>query len=783
MGIESEGQRLSEQAAASAGLPVACIEARHQCDRDVKCRDLARSLVPVSGSVVPETFVSQVLQNCQGRAALLGALDVVGQCPGRLSGSAVRHAREDLLKFEDFCAHIKEIEQSLTSRLLPNLLTPAPFELTPKACVEAREQCSKDKQCDAVVSAQAGMTSDRMIMEAAELCEHKETMLRAVSVVADCPGALPGASARMAAESLRKDLSGIPGKSICTETRRLVSSSRHPVKVQNVTGEVLSLKCIKAHQRCGAEPKCGPAVDLMVKQSSSKERMLAEALKVCSSRSAMLLALEVSYECPGMLPAKEARESHDALALVPDGQLCTKMQELTSVLSVLLSPATSLDCKSAREECRGSAECGATWKRLEQHGDGPPSMTMQEIIKLCHDKHAMLTALRMVMECEDHFPRDVLRDTYNALEPVQSHELCSETQLLLGRLGPQALKTLTLSMSSAVVPMSCASAHQKCGASLRCGPAVIAMETKSGMSPSEQAVEMLKLCDNKEDFFAVLGVAAACPSNPLSQEMDGLRQLLISVPESQLCVEAVKYASDTLLPLAPPAVPPAACVQAHQTCSQDASCAAAVEELGRLSRESDRPGHILESLIPLCGTRKTFLNIVQVAVECPGPQPQEMLRNAMAVFNNTSDEDLCSRATSILKSESLSVGILDAATANAIDKALPSAVLRLASRAIDAFDRAPRDSKLNAVEMEALLNQLATEAGQSSGASATPAGQTLPRASSTAVNAFFEGINLQALDKDGNKLVEAKELATSLSPSVRPVLERLALKRVRSGPE
>mmetsp|Transcript_11211 Transcript_11211/g.21119 ORF Transcript_11211/g.21119 Transcript_11211/m.21119 type:complete len:1082 (+) Transcript_11211:73-3318(+) len=784
--VATEARRLPSRAAAIAGVPAPCVDARRRCFKDMQCRKIAESLVPESGAFTPEAFLSEVLEHCQAHSALLGALEVKAECPRPLIQGAeersiqhaARAASQDIVKLSNPCAHAKEVEQILTSKFLPSLLASVPFQVVPLACVEAYDECQRDEECHKTISAQNGMNSDRLLSETGKLCTKPEAMLRAVNVIADCPAAVPNASARVLAERLRKDLPGVAGPKMCNATSRLLSSALPNVHQDIATSQVPSLRCIKAHQRCGAEPKCGSAVEAMVKQSSSKERMLAEALKLCSSRSAMLLALEVSYECPGMLPAKEARESHDALALVPETQLCKKMQELTQVLTVLLSPATSLDCKAARRDCRESTECGATWKRLEQHGDGASNMTMLEIVKLCHDKHAMFTALRMVMECEDHFPRDVLRDAYYVLEPVREQELCSETQSLLGRLGPQALKTLTLSMSSAAVPISCTSAHQRCGSRLRCGAAAIAMETQARTSPTEEVTEMLKLCDDKADFFAVLDVAAECPSHVLSQEMRDLRQRLQDIPEPRLCVEAVKHVGVTLLPLVLPAMPPAACGQAHRACVRDAKCVASVQEVAR-------PGLLsLHSFLPLCNrSPQTFLSALRVLVECPGPQPREGLRSALAVFNQASPEKLCERAETLLNSNaSLSAAVLDLAMATAAEEALPGVALKLASSTIEAFDFAPKDGKLNAVEMEAMKTQAATVAGASTKPTVNEhrGSKSLTLSDSNAsaevsLQDLLQSMNLQAADAGGDKLVEAKQLASELTPRLRPVLERLAL--------
>jgi hypothetical protein len=193
---------------------------------------------------------------------------------------------------------------------------------------------------------------EQVVDKLLDFCD-KPVFMRVLDVAAECPGPLAGSQ-------VRQTLQGVPEKEVCVRAKEaLTSSPSTPQKSMNgalrgstaasneTTGAApqrktslrpLSVACVAAHQRCGAGTPCAQAATAMSKPGLSVKAMLAEALKLCNDKNAALAVMEVAAECKGRLPEKEMRESHGALSLVPQPQLCGKMGELVDVLGMLLTP-------------------------------------------------------------------------------------------------------------------------------------------------------------------------------------------------------------------------------------------------------------------------------------------------------------------------------------------------------------------------------------------------------------------------------------------------------------
>jgi hypothetical protein len=468
--------------------------------------------------------------------------------------------------------------------------------------------------------------------------------------------------------------------------------------------------------------------------------------------------MEVTYECPGMLPQKEARESHHALAMVPQTQLCGKMQELVKVMSILLSPLPSSKCRDAKKHCTGLRRCAkAQQKRL-----GNPEAMMTEALAMCDDRDAMMSFLRVGEECEQQ--GKVLGQAHSALTAVIPPKVCDESKAFMKRLGSNPFQLDSKDTMSASIPsVACTAAQQRCGASSRCAPVAEEMDSLSRRSAASngQLLEVLKLCGNRTDFFAALDIAAECPGNSLQGQMQTLQRSLRNIPESSLCMRAMLEAKAMALESSPLSVPPVACVRAHSACRLDPEC-------HRLMQKPGITRQVTNDMMQLCSSRHSFLLAMQIAVECPGPQLSDALRGAASNLANVMEDQLCAQAGSLLRiSDEMShhnaTTALNQPYADAIDDEVTRIAQEESDNLVSAFDTAPRDGRLNGLEFQAMLADAKVEAKLSK--AHKNAIQLLRPNDHSALH-----FNMKAIDFSKNGLIEPIELVAVLKPHLKVVL-------------
>lgn len=392
---------------------------------------------------------------------------------------------------------------------------------------------------------------------------------------------------------------------------------------------------------------------------------------------------------------------------------------------------------------------------------------MSEALGMCDDRDSMMALLHAGEECEQ-YPQ-IPRQARAALLTIPPHKLCEESKAFMERLGPNPFKIdAKLSMSSELAPAACTAAQLRCGASQRCNRVASEIEASSARSAASngQMLELLKVCGNRTDFFAVLDVAAECPGNSLQGKMRSLQQSLRNAPQSGLCNQALKEVRKVVLASAPMASPPLACIRAHRACSFDTGCSQTLHAQAAME-------HLEDGIVKLCGNKHSFLLAMQVAVECPGPQPRNALRSSIASLANTLDADLCAQARPLLdKSDHQSKALesLDENFAEAVQHEAVRVAIRDSEDLVAAFDTTPHDGSLNALELEAMLQDAsAVHAHYFKKAHEVNMNSTLDINLPEGVDSF----KLKALDFSGNGFVEAVELASALTPRVVAALSNV----------
>jgi len=458
-----------------------------------------------------------------------------------------------------------------------------------------------------------------------------------------------------------------------------------------------------------------------IRMSMSISDMLSEALAICHDKTAMLLLLEVSAECPGLLPQREMRQSHDAAAMVSPAQLCGKMGQLVEVLDVMLAASPSLDCAMARKECDESIHCKTALQMSKKRG-GSAHTAVAEALRLCDDKDAMLLTLRVAVECQQSLPgRDdmtlggtlvldssvVLGSTYAALEPLDPAELCDQARILEEQLLPR-LSSEALPPTMAEAPWTCSKALTACHANTRCIVLTSSLQPRNVTGPaavSHGVLEVLQLCTSMQEMQLVLAVESACPGQLPEGFTQNLRHLVDSTPGNALCGAALKFMRTNGASFLPSEPLPQACVEAQQDCGANKAC--------KLAARTDATQEaLLRSALHLChdgNEKQAMLLILRVATECPGPLPQVRLRDLGVALAKVPDAELCTNAAKAEEgfvspaSQRRSSASLRAALVEAVDEELPALTAHVAEHLVDAFDVLPHDGVLNALELGALL--------------------------------------------------------------------------------
>lgn len=582
-------------------------------------------------------------------------------------------------------------------------------------------------------------------------------MLRALTVAVECPSAYNSTEAHI----LRRTVAMTSKADLCRRASQLLPE----VPGHFMTGKPLPSECLAAHRRCGADPSCSATVGRMVRSSASVKHMLDDVLGLCGKKQSMLLAMEVSYECPGMLPAKEGKESHQALAMVPPLQLCEKMAELTQVMGIMLSPMPSAACSNAKRKCSSLPRCA----KAQSSASGDEKALMTEALAMCDDRDSMMATLLLGEECEAH--PQVLGQARAALTRVPPPKLCEESKAFMKRLGanPYRLDAQT-SMSATIPPLACTEAQERCGASSRCSSVALEIESQSHRSATSngQMLKILQLCGNRRDFFAALDLSAECPGNSLQEQMRSMQQALRNAPEASLCTLAMSEAQSTILKSAPLALPPVSCLRAHTACSLDSECTRVT---------SATSGLLTNNVATICGNRHSFSLALLVAVECPGPQPNSHLRTAMSSLTHVPDNELCDVADQLLRrSPEASKGLESVKAApgmaSAFEKAVEDEATSIANKEaaslVNTFDRAPHDGRLNALELEALLAEARVQAKMGALRDEAESNNVLQL-----ILPALRELNLKAIDFLNNGFVEPVELAAVLMPHLKASLSGL----------
>eukprot|EP00404_Azadinium_spinosum_P031740 CAMPEP_0180567836 /NCGR_PEP_ID=MMETSP1037_2-20121125/6816_1 /TAXON_ID=632150 /ORGANISM="Azadinium spinosum, Strain 3D9" /LENGTH=1000 /DNA_ID=CAMNT_0022584949 /DNA_START=54 /DNA_END=3056 /DNA_ORIENTATION=- len=530
-------------------------------------------------------------------------------------------------------AELRADLESVKSRIM--LWTTTAIGVT-ASCVEAYRNCGMDGRClpmlYKMLSPKGAVLPDQVV-EAMGACQSNGTTSRALDIVVACRGLPEDATA-----SIRSALQAI-GPS-CMNAK----AAAQDLKIKLLPSLLLSLApaeapllpaldspqntaggCSTVLWRCALEPGCGPAADALIQTSGSTSEMLKELLGACGKRKALLALLEVSAECPGLLPQTEMRRIRKAAALVPKEQLCPKMRELTDVLVVMFKPLPSMDCLAARAACEKEPGC-----RVARND--ALNTTVAEALHLCEDKSALLLSLRAAEACWRGSVQlgkglgvvldatQVLASAATALQPIPEAELCEHTRALEGELLPKL----------------------------------------SG----------------------------------------GLRQN----PEV-----------DT----------PSACLAAGALCEGRVLCRAWLSQATLPPPMGMRTGGFLDAALQLCGEDvESMLAALAVVAECPGPWPRETARTwrvSLEATHNVSGArggtDMCIAVLQLARPAVGSVpwAGISQALATAVEMELPGLASAVVGRLITAFDVAPADRQLNAVEIQALYLVAQASAGSDDG--------------------------------------------------------------------
>merc|ERR1719215_167612 len=190
--------------------------------------------------------------------------------------------------------------------------------------------------------------------------------------------------------------------------------------------------------------------------------------------------------------------------------------------------------------------------------------------------------------------------------------------------------------------------------------------------------------------------------------MRSMQQALRKTPAQALCRQALKKVQNLVLKSVPLAIPPVSCVRAHRSCSLDTQCKQVIE------RPTESNG-LTDGIIQICSNRHSFLLAMQVAVECPGPQPNGKLRSHLSSLAHVPEDEICDVAHQLLRepghhATATKTADLDEALAKAIDSQATSIAFKESESLVEVFDSAPNDGALNALEFEALLAEAKVQA-------------------------------------------------------------------------
>jgi len=340
---------------------------------------------------------------------------------------------------------------------------------------------------------------------------------------------------------------------------------------------------------------------------------------------------------------------------------------------------------------------------------------MMEVMKLCDSKEGILRALGVGAQCPGTpLNRKAMQLAHAALRDVPGTEVCLEVEKRARRLKPIGLDNMPI---AATVPSSrCLSSHQRCSGDERCRPAVqaAALWSNSGSGATGAMVEMLKLCDSKALFSAV-DVVAECPG-PSRMHFRELRTALAHSSAGKSCVTVQRQANriaEDLVPERALALP-LSCVVAQQECGSDGWCQPAVQA----ASNSGAADELIISALDLCSSRAAMLRVLAVVAECPGPMAKLDARGALETLKRLPKESLCATAAELKEQLHPPAFVPTERVLAAVDKAVAVEASKLARETaasiLATFDVVPKDGRLNAVEMAALLREAESdpEAGE-----------------------------------------------------------------------
>merc|ERR1719424_205789 len=225
----------------------------------------------------PQQAMKVVADTCSHRGTLLGAVRVLHECPSSssLPPSVVTRAFKTFAaaKEHSLCHRAGHFVEQLSRPLLPRIFSPPPTSAVTLKCVRAHLACGRDFLCSANIKATASMGLSHVLQETAKLCTSKVSMLRALTVAVECPGAHHSAEAHL----LRRNVARTSKPDLCRRTSQLLPE----VPGHFMTGNPIPFKCLSAHRKCGADSACATAVGRMVSSSNNVKSMLDETLGLC----------------------------------------------------------------------------------------------------------------------------------------------------------------------------------------------------------------------------------------------------------------------------------------------------------------------------------------------------------------------------------------------------------------------------------------------------------------------------------------------------------------------
>jgi len=499
-----------------------CVHAQRECIMDSECLSFSKNI-----SVVEQMLPMQIVNtagSCSSTESLLVTLGFLIECRVLSDKATVQVSRqyETLKDARDKpCTESPQFAEGLSKALLPDLATwPAEDNPLGDQCRVVQRECMSDGKCASAVSSISSKKADEVMATIAGLCVDKTSMLRAVKVMTECPG-MPAVTATSRA---RQDLENSEEPFLCTFFASISSPASASVQIP------ASSNCDLALSNCTGDSLCKPRLVAMQGFGASTAEKLADVSKLCGKKESLLAILAVVAACPGLLPQKEMQESHDALALVHEDQLCKKTHELIEVLNVLLTPPPSMQCLSAQQACSHNAGCREV-QSATSTGSAGFSQSLMTMSKLCHKRRALVLSMRVITECNALGANGNADRLISVIKSTPGSQLCEEVHALVPTLTQQPAGPLKVPRQ--VASSSCSEARKRCAATTRCGLSD-ALSTTNGSAQALAGV--FQMCDDRDSLLAGLQVIAECPGNELCDVAQSALVKVKAIPQSGSCL-------------------------------------------------------------------------------------------------------------------------------------------------------------------------------------------------------------------------------------------------------